>query len=285
MLRDSKAVELKEGVESTADLAAALVRDKKFRTQLAGAAAHALAARKRAGSSVGTAAVAVRLARDEALRRELGEMIDNLSAAWARGAKKKKKSHRMRNALLLSLATAAAVAAAVPPIRRRLQSLQSSIRGTSAPRTIEETIDVGVPVSAAYNQWTQFEEFPLFMDGVEHVEQRDDTRLHWVASVGGRKAEWDAKILEQHPDRQISWISEDGKKTRGTVTFEPLAEQRTLIRLSMSYQAEGLTEQLGSAAGLDARRVRGDLERFKQLIESRGAESGAWRGEVSAGTT
>src|SRR3954471_5890268 len=127
MFRDSRAVELKEGGESTADLAAALVRDKRFRTQLAGAAAHSLAARKRAGSSVGTAAVAVRLARDEALRRELGEMIDNLSAAWARGAKKKKKkkSHRMRNALLLSLATAAAVAAAVPPIRRRLQSLRS----------------------------------------------------------------------------------------------------------------------------------------------------------------
>ena len=98
-------------------------------------------------------------------------------------------------------------------------------------------------------------------------------------------AEWDAKILEQHPDEQISWISEDGKKTRGTVSFEALGESKTLIRLSMSYQAEGPLEQLGSAAGLDAKRVRGDLERFKELIESRGTESGEWRGEIEAGKT
>ena len=94
----------------------------------------------------------------------------------------------------------------------------------------------------------------------------------------------DAKILEQHPDKQISWISEDGKKTRGTVTFEPIGESRTFVRVSMSYRAEGPGEAIGSAAGLDARRVRGDLERFKELIESRGTESGAWRGEVSEGT-
>ena len=151
--------------------------------------------------------------------------------------------------------------------------------------SIEESIDVEVPVRTAYNQWTQFEDFPLFMEGVDHVQQLDDTRLHWVATVAGKTNEWDAKILEQHPDKQISWISEDGKKTRGTVTFEPVGESKTLIRLSMSYQAEGVAETLGSAAGLDQRRVRGDLERFKELIESRGAESGAWRGEVSAGTT
>src|SRR2546426_482737 len=157
--------------------------------------------------------------------------------------------------------------------------------GGPIPRTITESIEVDVPVSTAYNQWTQFEDFPLFMEGVEHVEQKDDTRLHWVAKVGGKTNEWDAKILEQHPDRQVSWISEDGKKTRGTVTFEPVSESRTLIRLSMSYQAEGLTEALGSAVGLDERRVLGDLQRFKELIESRGAESGAWRREVSAGTT
>jgi uncharacterized membrane protein len=140
-----------------------------------------------------------------------------------------------------------------------------------------------VPVSTAYNQWTQFEDFPLFMEGVDHVEQHGDTRLHWVATVAGRQHEWDAKILEQHPDRQISWISEDGKKTRGTVSFEPRGDAKTIVRLSMSYQAEGAAEQLGSAAGLDARRVRGDLERFKELIESRGSETGAWRGEVEAG--
>ena len=149
--------------------------------------------------------------------------------------------------------------------------------------TIEQSVEVKVPLSTAYNQWTQFEDFPLFMEGVDHVQQLDDTRLHWAATVAGKTNEWDAKILEQHPDKQVSWISEDGKKTRGTVTFEPVGESKTLIRLSMSYQAEGLTEALGSAVGLDERRVRGDLERFKELIESRGTESGAWRGEVSAG--
>jgi uncharacterized membrane protein len=139
-------------------------------------------------------------------------------------------------------------------------------------------------VSTAYNQWTQFEEFPLFMLGVEHVEQRDDTRLHLVASVGGRTVEWDAKILEQHPERQISWISEDGKKTRGTVTFESLGEKRTLVRLSLGYQADGFVEAVGSAAGFDRRRIEGDLVRFKELIEGRGTETGAWREDISAGT-
>jgi uncharacterized membrane protein len=159
--------------------------------------------------------------------------------------------------------------------------VRSRLPGTT-PRTIEESIEVNVPVSTAYNQWTQFEDFPLFMEGVDHVQQLDDTRLHWVATIGGKTAEWDAKILEQHPDKQISWISEDGKKTRGTVTFEPIGDNKTRIRLSMSYRAEGPAEMLGSAAGLDALRIRGDLERFKEFIESRATESGAWRGEVSA---
>jgi uncharacterized membrane protein len=117
------------------------------------------------------------------------------------------------------------------------------------------------------------------------VQQLDATRLHWVATIAGNRAEWDAKILEQHPNRQISWISEDGKKTRGTVTFEPLGPSRTLIRLSMSYQAEGAREAIGSAAGLDSRRVERDLESFKELLEARGTETGAWEGEISAGTT
>ena len=150
-------------------------------------------------------------------------------------------------------------------------------------QNIEESIEVDVPVRTAYNQWTQFEEFPQFMEGVEEVRQLDDTRLHWVASIAGRRAEWDAKILEQHPDRQISWISEDGRKTRGTVTFESLDAQRTLVRLSIGYQAEGFVEAVGSAAGFDRRRIDGDLKRFKELIESRGTESGEWRGEIEAG--
>jgi uncharacterized membrane protein len=157
--------------------------------------------------------------------------------------------------------------------------------GVKTPRVIESTIEVDVPVSTAYNQWTQFEEFPYFMNGVEEVRQLDDTRLHWVASVGGRRAEWDAKILEQQPDRQISWISEDGKKNRGTVTFESLGDRRTLVRLSLGYQVEGFVEAVGAAAGLERRRIKADLSRFKELIESRGAETGAWREEVAAGQT
>ena len=283
MFRRSKAAELKEGVASTADLAAALARDKKFRRQVAAALAHASAAHGRAGSHVGTRAVALRLARDEALRQELSEMIDNLRAAWAR--REKKESHRRRNTLLAVVVTAAAAAAALPQIRRRLQRLPSSIRGTSAPRTIDEAIDVNVPVSTAYNQWTQFEDFPLFMEGVEHVEQRDDTRLHWVATVGGR----DGRVGRQDPraaSRPADQLDQRRRQEDARHRHVRAARRRrTRVRLSMSYQAEGLTRTLGSAAGLDARRVRGDLERFKELIESRGAESGAWRGEVSAGTT
>ncbi len=149
----------------------------------------------------------------------------------------------------------------------------------------ESTVHVDVPVRVAYDQWTQFEEFPRFMEGVEDVRQLDDRRLHWVVSVGGRRAEWDAKILEQHPDRRISWISEDGRQTRGTVMFEPRGEQRTFVRLSLGYQAEGFVEAVGSAAGLDRRRIEGDLVRFKELIEGRGTESGAWREDIPAGTT
>jgi uncharacterized membrane protein len=121
------------------------------------------------------------------------------------------------------------------------------------------------------------------MDGVESVTQLDDTLLHWVATIGGRKAEWDAKILDQEPDRRISWVSTDGKDTRGTVTFAPSGPSATRLNVELNYTPEGPLEQAGSAAGIDRRRVRGDLERFKQLIESKGAEHGAWRGEIHGG--
>jgi len=209
-------------------------------------------------------------------------MTQSLEKAWSRV--ERKRSHKLRNSLFI-VAGVGVGGAAVAVLKSRKGAMSSvPFTGGTSPRTIDESIEVNVPVSTAYNQWTQFEDFPLFMEGVDHVQQLDDdTRLHWVATVAGKTAEWNSKILEQHPDRQISWISEDGKKTRGTVTFEPIGESKTLIHLSMSYQAEGLKEALGSAAGLDQRRVRGDLDRFKELIESRGAESGAWRGEVSAG--
>jgi uncharacterized membrane protein len=278
MFGRSKTQVMKDNAATGTDLALTLARDKKFRKELAKALGHGMRARRRAASRFGMTAVAMRLATDEELRRELQTMAQNLQDAWQRV--ERKRSHRGRNMTMLFVGAGGAVAGAYLWRKRSGGSSMTTGYGIS---TIDEAIEVDVPVATAYNQWTQFEEFPLFMEGVDHVEQRDDTRLHWVATVAGRTAEWDAKIVEQHPDSQISWLSEDGKKTRGTVSFEPLDGNRTLVRLSMSYQAEGPLEQAGSAAGLDAKRVRGDLERFKQLIESRGEESGAWRGEVSAG--
>jgi len=271
---------LKEQASTASELAAMLARDKRFRRQIIGAAKHGSRAKRRVAKHVGVLGIAGRLANDAELRAEVQQMARDLHAAWSRLQAKRSK----RDALRTTLALAGAGGTIAVALRKRGASIPSFSEGTS-PRTIGSSIEVAVPVSTAYNQWTQFEEFPQFMHGVEEVRQLDDTRLHWVASVAGRRAEWDAKILEQHPDRQISWISEDGKKTRGTVTFEKLGAERTLVRLSMSYQAEGFIEAVGSAAGLDRRRIGGDLARFKELIEGRGNESGAWREDISAGTT
>jgi uncharacterized membrane protein len=278
MFGRTKTEAVKDRAASSKDFALALSRDRKFRKQLISAIGHGTKAKRRASKRIGFLAAATRLTNDKQLRRELETMTKNLEQAWNRVQRKQKRSHKLRNTMLV-LGGGAAVAGAA--LKRRGNH---GAHG-SAISTIDESIEVGVPISTAYNQWTQFEEFPLFMEGIDDVRQRDDTRLHWVATVGGHTAEWDAKILEQHPDTQISWISEDGKKTRGTVSFEQLGEFKTLIRLSMSYQAEGPLEQLGSAAGLDAQRIRGDLKRFKDLIESRGTESGEWRGEIEAGKT
>ena len=269
---------VKEQAAMSKDFALALSRDRKFRKQLLSAIGHGAKAKRRAAKRVGFLAAASRLANDKQLKRELETMTKNLKQAWSRVEVKQKRSHKLRNTMFVLVGGTVAAGAALK-LRGR-----ASANGT-AISTIDESIEVAVPVSTAYNQWTQFEEFPLFMEGVDDVRQQGDTRLHWVATIGGHTAEWDAKILEQHPDEQISWISEDGKKTRGTVSFEALGDSKTRIRLSMSYQAEGPLEQLGSAAGLDAKRVSGDLKRFKELIESRGTESGEWRGEIEAGKT
>jgi uncharacterized membrane protein len=277
----TKTQALKESAASATELAAALAKDKKFRKELLSGIGHGVIVRRRTSRRIRFIAAATRIASDHKLKNELRKMSRNLEKAW--GRVEKKRSHKLRNTLLV--AGLGGAAAAVASQRRRLFGIiggnSKSVNG-GTPRAIEESIEVNVPVSVAYNQWTQFEDFPLFMEGVDHVQQLDDTLLHWAATVAGKTNEWTAKILEQHPDRQISWISEDGKKTRGTVTFEPRGANKTRVRLSMSYQADPL-EAVGSAAGLDARRVRGDLERFKELIESRGAETGAWRGDVSAG--
>jgi uncharacterized membrane protein len=149
--------------------------------------------------------------------------------------------------------------------------------------TIEESIEVNVPVHTTYNQWTQFEDFPHFMEGVESVEQIDDTHLRWVAEIGGERREWVAAITEQVPDQRVAWKATGGHGNSGVVTFEPLDENSTLVTVRMDHETEGLKEQLGSALGADSRRVQGDLKRFTEFVESRGRETGAWRGEVHSG--
>jgi uncharacterized membrane protein len=147
--------------------------------------------------------------------------------------------------------------------------------------TIEQSIEVDAPLSTVYNQWTQFEEFPQFMDGVDEVRQIDETRLHWVASFGGTRHEWDAQITEQHPDERVAWRNTDGKDNAGVVTFHKISDETTRVMVQMDFVPEGIKEKIGDAIGAPDRRVKGDLERFKAMIESRGAETGAWRGDVA----
>jgi uncharacterized membrane protein len=149
--------------------------------------------------------------------------------------------------------------------------------------SITESIDVEVPVRTAYDQWTQFEEFPQFMEGVRSVDQIDDAHLRWVAEIGGQQQAWTAEITEQRPDERVAWKTVEGHGNAGVVTFHRLAEDETRVTVQMEHETEGFREQLGSALGMDSRRVKGDLERFKDLIESRGVESGAWRGEIEGG--
>ena len=145
---------------------------------------------------------------------------------------------------------------------------------------IAKTIDVDVPVRTAYNQWTQFEDFPQFMEGVQEVRQVDDNHLHWRAKVAGKEKEWNAEIREQVPDEKLIWVATDGPENAGMVTFDRLDDSRTRVHLEMSYDPEGFLENAGDALGMVSRRVTGDLERFKDFIEGRQAETGGWRGEI-----
>ena len=146
--------------------------------------------------------------------------------------------------------------------------------------TFEETIVVDVPLKTAYNQWTQFEEFPRFMESVESVTQQSDRMLHWVAEVAGKREEWDAEIVDQRPDERVAWRSVGGKTNAGAVWFEPVTDTQTRVTLQMGYEPDGIAERVADAIGIVERRVRGDLERFKRFIEARGVETGAWRGEI-----
>jgi uncharacterized membrane protein len=137
--------------------------------------------------------------------------------------------------------------------------------------TVEETIDVGVPVSTAYNQWTQFESFPNFMSGVESVTQLTDTTNHWITKIGGVEREFDTEIVEQHPDQRIAWRA---------VTFERLGADSTKVAVRFEWDPETFTEKAGAKLGIDSAQVKSDLKKFKEFVENRGTETGAWRGEV-----
>jgi uncharacterized membrane protein len=152
---------------------------------------------------------------------------------------------------------------------------------------VDESIEVRVPVEQAYNQWTQFEEFPKFMEGIQSVQQLDDGHVKWVAEVRGETREWTTEITEQRPDEKIAWKTIGGEvKNDGIVTFEQLGNDQTRINVEMDVEGESGAENVaGDLLGVVKTQVRGDLERFKQLIESRGEETGAWRGEVQDGET
>jgi uncharacterized membrane protein len=149
--------------------------------------------------------------------------------------------------------------------------------------TIEKSIVVDVPVRTAYNQWTQFEEFPQFMSGVEEVRQQGDKFTHWRASIGGKTEEWDAEIVDQIPDQRVIWRSTTGAFNAGTVSFQPQGANQTQVTLRLDYEPKGFFEQIGDALGFVERRVEGDMQRFKTFIEERGAPTGGWRGEIHGG--
>ncbi|HRO60065.1 MAG TPA: SRPBCC family protein [Burkholderiaceae bacterium] len=174
---------------------------------------------------------------------------------------------------LLALAALAAGAVAVTKQMNRS-------RGATKTSTVEESIEIDVPARSAYNQWTQFEDFPRFMHGVIEVRQLDDKRLRWRAEIGGKTEEWESEITEQIPDKRIAWRSLHGPRNAGVVTFHRLDDERCRVMLQMNYEPRGVAETLGDMVGAPAMRVCGNLQRFKDFLESRGSETGAWRGSI-----
>jgi uncharacterized membrane protein len=149
--------------------------------------------------------------------------------------------------------------------------------------TIEEHIEIDVPIRTAYDQWTQFEDFPAFMEGVKEVRQLDDRRLAWKAEIMGKEVSWNAEITQQQPDDRISWRSTSGPAQNGTVTFLPKGDDKTVVNLRIDFEPEGAMETTGTALGVVTARVKGDLRRFKDFIEKRGVATGRWRGEIHGG--
>ncbi len=149
---------------------------------------------------------------------------------------------------------------------------------------VTESIDVNVPVRTAYDQWTQFEEFPKFMGNIKQVRQLDDTHLEWTAEIAGKEKVWQAEVTEQNPDERVAWKATEGASNSGVVTFHRIDDSVTRVTVQMDIDPEGVVESVGDALGVPDRSVKGDLERFKEFIESRGVETGAWRGEVEQTT-
>ena len=147
--------------------------------------------------------------------------------------------------------------------------------------SVTKSIDVSVPITTAYDQWTQFESFPHFMGGVESITQTDATHSHWVTKIGGVSREFDTEITEQHPDERVAWKSTDGTTHAGVVTFHRLSDNETKVTVQLDWDAEGILEKAGAAIGVDDHQVKADLDRYKKFIEDKGTETGAWRGEVS----
>jgi len=219
---------------------------------------------------MGVAVLAWRVASDAQLRAQLSELADDV--AEFKGRAERARARRRRRRILVGLVgSGAATGAAIAYARTR------------DPVRVEESVEVNVPVETAYNEWTQFEEFPRFMEGIEEVRQLDDTHVHWVASSGGRRREWDAEITEQRPNERVAWHATSGKRNAGVVTLHRLGDERSKMMVQLDFEPEGFRETAGSILGLDRRRIRGDLERFSELVEGRGVESGAWRGTIGGG--
>ena len=179
--------------------------------------------------------------------------------------------------MLTRIVTIAALAAGGALLAKQMKKS----RGAGASASVRESIEIDVPLRTAYNQFTQFEQFPQFMHSVREVRQLDDKRLHWCAEVFGKEIEWDAEITEQRPDQRIAWRSTSGPPNEGKVSFQRLGDERTRVTLEMAYEPQTGAEQVGDALGAVRMEARDNLQHFKQMIEQRGTETGAWRGTIS----
>jgi uncharacterized membrane protein len=268
--RRSRIDEAVETVQPYADTAREVLADEEARRRGISALTSLLLLRRRLLAATGLAGLTWRVANDAQLRAQVGKIAEDLADFKTR-AERAKARRRRRRILVGLIGSGAATGAALAYARTR------------GPVSVEESVDVDASVETVYNQWTQFEEFPRFMDGIDEVRQLDDTHLHWVASAGGRRREWDAEISEQRPDERVAWHATSGKRNDGVVTFHRLADERSKVMVQLDYEPEGLRESAGSLIGLDRRRIKRDLEHFSELVEGRGVDSGAWRGTVEHG--